>query len=110
MAMRVQKSTSSFVLCVREDGSEDLEQRKLYQVLPDRAAAREGYIRVVDESGEDYLYPSELFVALRLPAAITRRLMTASRRNATSSGSVKLRLRTSRAYPQLLEAMTSELG
>ena len=95
--MRVQKSTSSFVLCVREGGSEDLEQRKLYQVLPDRAAAREGYTRVVDESGDDYLYPSELFVALRLPAAIARRLMSVSRRNATSTGSAKLRLRTSRA-------------
>ena len=76
--MRVQKSTSSFALCIRGDGSEDLEQRKLYQVLPDRAAAREGYLRVVDESGEDYLYPSQLFVALRLPAAIARRLKAAS--------------------------------
>ena len=95
--MRVQKSKSSFVLCVREDGSEDLEQRKLYQVLPDRAAAREGYVRVVDESGEDYLYPSELFVSLRLPAAIARRLMSVSRRNATPNGSAKLRLRTTRA-------------
>lgn len=95
--MRVQKSTSSFALCVRDDGSEDLEQRKLYQVLPDRAGAREGYLRIVDESGEDYLYPSELFVALRLPAAIARRLMSASRQNAPTRGSGKVRLRTNRA-------------
>ena len=94
--MRVQKSTSSFALCIRDDGTEDLEQRKLYQVVPDREAAREGYLRVVDESGEDYLYPSELFVAVKLPAAIARRLMLASRPTATTRGSAKLRLRTAR--------------
>ena len=77
--MRAQKSTSSFALCIKDDGSDDLEQRKLYQVLPDREAAREGYVRVVDESGEDYLYPSELFVAIRLPVAVARRLMRSSR-------------------------------
>lgn len=53
---------------------EDLEARKVYQILPDREAAREGYIRVVDESGEDYVYPSDLFVPVRLPAAVVRRL------------------------------------
>ncbi len=95
--MRAHKPTSSFALCVRDDGSEDLEQRKLYQVLPDREAAREGYLRIVDESGEDYLYPSELFVALRLPAAIARRLMSTSPQSASKRGSAKPRLRASRA-------------
>ncbi len=94
--MRAQKSASAFALCVRDGGSEDLEQRKLYQVLPDRAAAREGYLRVVDESGEDYLYPSELFVPLRLPAAIARRLMSTRRSNGATRRSAKLRLKTSR--------------
>ena len=94
--MKVQKPKSSFALCVRDDGAEDLEQRKLYQVLPDRAAAREGYVRIVDESGEDYLYPSELFVRLRLPRAIARRLMSGSRRSATRR-SRGPRLRTNRA-------------
>ena len=95
--MRAHKPTSSFALCVRDDGSEDLEQRKLYQVLPDREAAREGYLRIVDESGEDYLYPSELFVAVQLPAAIARRLMLDSQENARKQSSPKLRLRASRA-------------
>ena len=95
--MRVPKSTSSFALCIRDDGAEDLEQRKLYQVVPDREATREGYLRVVDESGEDYLYPSELFVAVKLPAAIARRLMLASRPTSATRSSAKLRLRTSRA-------------
>ena len=94
--MRVPKSISSFALCIRDDDAEDLEQRQLYQVLPDREAAREGYLRVVDESGEDYLYPSELFVAVKLPAAIARRLMSAPRPTNLSRSAAKLRLRTAR--------------
>jgi hypothetical protein len=96
--MRAHKLTSSsFALCVRDDGSEDLEQRKIYQVLPDREAAREGHLRIVDESGEDYLYPSDLFVVLRLPAAVARRLMSATPQRTSKQGSPKLRLRASRA-------------
>ena len=78
--MRVQQSGGSFALCVENDGQEDLEARKIYQVLPDRAAAREGYIRVVDESGEDYVYPSDLFVAVKLPPSVVRRLRRPARR------------------------------
>ena len=66
------KSGSKFVLCVRSNGSDDLEPRKVYQAVPDRKAEREGYLRVIDESGEDYLYPSEYFVPVRLPAAVVR--------------------------------------
>jgi len=56
-----------FAVCVRNDDCEDLEVRKLYQVLPDKRAEQEGYIRVIDESGEDYLYPETYFVFVRLP-------------------------------------------
>ncbi len=77
--MSAQQLTGSFVLCIEDGGSEDLEARKLYQVLPDREAGREGYLRIVDESGEDYMYPSELFVAVRLPAAVLRRLRGSAR-------------------------------
>ena len=59
--MRVQQAAGSFALCVEDDGMEDLEVRKVYQVLPDREASREGYVRVIDESGEDYLYPISHF-------------------------------------------------
>lgn len=72
--MRVQQSAVSFALCVEDSGMEDLEARKVYQVLPDREANREGYVRVIDESGEDYMYPSDLFVPVKLPAAVVRRL------------------------------------
>ena len=63
-----------FLLCVRNTGCEDLELRKLYEHLPDDVAAREGYVRVVDESGEDYLYPKIYFAAVRLPGEAQRAL------------------------------------
>jgi hypothetical protein len=71
--MKNEKPRSKFVLCVRNQGAEDLEPRKVYQVLPDREL-RDGYVRVIDESGEDYLYPAEYFVPLKLPVAIVREL------------------------------------
>jgi hypothetical protein len=77
--MREAERKSRFVVCIRSSGEEDLEPRKVYQVLPDRAAARDDYLRVIDESGEDYLYPAELFAPLKLPAATTRQLQRSSR-------------------------------
>lgn len=50
------------VLCLRNDGYEqDLAPHKVYEVLPDPSAERSGWIRIVDETGEDYLYPATLF-------------------------------------------------
>ena len=72
------KSNSKFVLCIRNDGADDLEPRKVYQVVTDRSAAREGYARVIDESGEDYLYPAEYFVPVRLPRAVSRQWVSFS--------------------------------
>ena len=56
-----------FALCIENRDCEDLEKRKIYQVLSDRDAEREGYLRVIDESGEDYLYPQSYFVSIQLP-------------------------------------------
>ncbi|MFH1706931.1 MAG: hypothetical protein ABIF71_03320 [Planctomycetota bacterium] len=56
-----------FVLCVANDQCADLEPRKVYRVLHDAKAAKEGYLRIVDESGEDYLYPESYFVPVNLP-------------------------------------------
>jgi hypothetical protein len=56
-----------FALCIRNDECEDLELRKVYRVLPDDRAAKEAYVRIVDESGEDYLYPATYFIPLTLP-------------------------------------------
>jgi hypothetical protein len=77
--MKGEKTRSRFVLCIRSDGAEDLEPRKVYEVLPDPSAAREGLRRVIDESGEDYLYPAEFFVPVRLPAAASRELASSNR-------------------------------
>lgn len=68
-----------FVICLRNDGyPASLELRKLYRVLPDQEAAALGQVRVVDESGEDYLYPADFFVDVELPQAIEQALLRAS--------------------------------
>jgi len=56
-----------FVLCVKNDDCEELERRKVYRVIPDKKADKDGYLRVIDESGEDYLYPASYFVRVQLP-------------------------------------------
>ena len=63
---------TAFAMCVKNEECEDLELRKVYQILLDKRAARDGYVRVVDESGEDYLYPKAYFVAVRLPQKAQR--------------------------------------
>jgi hypothetical protein len=63
-------ATPHFGVCIRNQGCEDLQLLKLYPLLPDATAAGAGLIRVVDDSGEDYLYPTENFIPVPLPAAI----------------------------------------
>ena len=64
-----------YAICIQNDDyPASLELRKLYAVLDDSFAAQHGMIRVIDESGEDYLYPSEFFVSVELPASIERTL------------------------------------
>jgi len=53
-----------------------LELHKIYRVLPDQDAAAEGDLRVIDESGEDYLYPAEWFAAVELPRRVRTSLLT----------------------------------
>jgi hypothetical protein len=73
--MRKPATKPSYVLCVRNRGyAASLEVRKLYRRLGDRQATRLGLLRVVDESGEDYLYPADRFVPLRLGEAALRAL------------------------------------
>ena len=55
-----------------------LERRKLYVTMPDAEAAKHGQLRVIDESGEDYLYPQEFFVAVELPQSLRRRVLQAA--------------------------------
>lgn len=68
-------SKNQFAVCVSNEGCEDLEIWKLYRVLPDKEAAKEDFLRVVDESGEDYLYPASRFVMVDLKPATVKRLL-----------------------------------
>jgi len=68
----------SFALCIENKECEDLEKRKIYRVLPDDAATKEGYLRIVDESGEDYLYPESYFILIELPREAQDALQIAS--------------------------------
>ena len=61
------KKNYAFALCIENKDCEDLEKRKIYQILPDAEGGKEGFIRVIDESGEDYLYPQSYFIVLQLP-------------------------------------------
>ena len=56
-----------YALCIENRGCDDLVKRKLYRLVPDEEAAQEGYVRVIDESGEDYLYPQSYFVMVDVP-------------------------------------------
>jgi hypothetical protein len=67
-------ATSQFLVCVANDGAEDLQILKVYRALADEAAERHEMVRVIDDSGEDYLYPRLLFVPLPLTPALEERL------------------------------------
>jgi hypothetical protein len=70
--------TKQLVVCVDNDGySVSLETRKIYVSLRDAAAEKLGLLRIVDESGDDYLYPKAFFRAVDLPAALRRAVMAA---------------------------------
>jgi len=68
-----------FVICIaNEEYPASLERRKLYEVVPDTDAESVGQIRVKDESGEDYLYPKELFVTVDLPSSTEKAVISAA--------------------------------
>jgi hypothetical protein len=65
--MAKKNKEQSFALCIENKECEDLEKRKIYRVLPDDEAKKEGFMRIVDESGEDYLYPESYLILVELP-------------------------------------------
>ena len=70
---------SNYVVCVKNDDyPASLEVRKLYSRIPDSEAERHGQVRIVDESGEDYLYPAEYFRAIELPLEVERSIAGAA--------------------------------
>ena len=76
---QVEKPALKFVVCINnEDYAASLELHKIYRVLPDEDAAADGDLRVIDESGEDYLYSAERFVPISLPDAVQKSLLKAA--------------------------------
>lgn len=72
------RQTSRFVVCIENAHyAASLERHKIYRVLPDKNAARDGDLRVIDESGEDYLYPAGWFVAIQPPPKVKASMLGA---------------------------------
>jgi hypothetical protein len=68
----------SLVVCIRNDGFlASLEVRKIYEVIPDDSVAAHHCLRVIDESGEDYIYPEDFFLAIELPEPVKEALLLA---------------------------------
>ena len=78
MTARTRKK-KSFVVCLSNEGyGASLEPRKIYVAIRDAAAERNGLLRVIDESGEDYLYSRERFAPLKLPRGLQQALTAGS--------------------------------
>jgi hypothetical protein len=70
MTMTRKKKNAPYLLCINNDAYPmSLEVRKVYRRVADTAAAAHKFVRVIDESGEDYLYPEDLFVPIDVPSA-----------------------------------------
>lgn len=77
--MSKKKAVNRYLLCVNNGAyPASLELRKVYQTIPDAAAAERHFVRVIDESGEDYLYPESCFVPIELPQAAREAFLRAS--------------------------------
>ena len=75
-ARRIKDSTPRFVVCIdNADYEASLELHKIYPVVPDPDAAQDGDLRIVDESGEDYLYSADRFVAIDVPKSLERAML-----------------------------------
>jgi hypothetical protein len=73
------KAAKRLFICLDNAGYEvSLERLKIYVALPDAKAERAGYLRIIDESGEDYLHPSQRFIAAELPVSSRRAVLKAA--------------------------------
>ena len=73
------KVSRRYAVCIANKGNEaSLERKRLYVRLRDRKAEADGLVRVIDEDGEDYLYPADWFVAVEVPRAVQASLREAS--------------------------------
>ena len=80
---RTKPNGKQFVVCIdNSDYPESLERHKIYQALPDERAAEDNFVRVIDESGEDYLYSADRFVPVELPQKVERSVIRTTRKSA----------------------------
>ena len=70
-----QNQRPQFAICINTDDPDLLTPRMVYQILPDESAARSNYVRVIDNEGEDYLYPADYFIFVDLPHAAEHALL-----------------------------------
>ena len=73
-----QKLKPQFAICINTDDPDLLTPRMIYEVLPDESAAKSNYLRVIDNEGEDYLYPANYFISVNFPHAIEKTLLSIS--------------------------------
>ena len=75
----MKRTEARFAVCIKNKGyGASLELRKLYQLVADEAAAKLHQIRVIDESGEDYVYPENYFVVVQVPQSAEKALLRAA--------------------------------
>ena len=65
-----ESNVTSLVVCIDTGGHDDLQTRRIYQVLPDASVAKSHFLRIIDDSGEDYLYPEACFLPVELPRIV----------------------------------------
>lgn len=76
---RSKRAASRFLICVDNKGyTVSLEKRKIYVALSDTMALKHGQVRVIDESGEDYLYPKSLFLPITVPHSLRKAILKAA--------------------------------
>jgi len=76
---RTTKSRARFVICIKNKGYEaSLELCKFYRLVPDQGAERRGYLRIIDESGEDYGYSADRFLSIQVPKPVEKALLKAA--------------------------------
>jgi hypothetical protein len=76
---KLPRPASRFAICIRTDDPDLLTPRTIYEILPDESAAKSNYIRVIDNEGEDYLYPADYFVVVDFPQMVEQVLLRISR-------------------------------
>lgn len=76
---KLKNKSHKFVVCINNESyPASLELHKIYVVIPDEDAAADGDLRIIDESGEDYLYPASHFVSIKVPEAVEESLLQTS--------------------------------